>query len=550
MNQMRLLSLVVAITFFPTGTRARQAVDGSASVRGMVTDRATGQPIPGAPVRLSTLPRPLRSLPGGISIGSDVAFTDDRGQYTFPDVAPGGYTIRAEAAGFLLPSHEATASQPLDIGAEAEIVVDFALTRGAVISGRVFDEAGEPLSGAFVGTQRITYDRGYPYLDNFVPLVIGGGLGLGVTNERGEYSIGGHPPGEYKVVVETPGSDSIAPVDSAPIYYPGSSDPESGIPIGVANDLPVGGIDIVWRNVPMVPVQGRVVGLAEGAEGFGSLEVRIAPRGRRVNFSGRSAIDPEGRFSVLVPPNDEYELLVLGPSLVEGSREIPAVAGMASIYVDEEGLADVVVTMRPPTDIDGEFVWDPTTTPIDWREFPVRTELRLVGQRRSFGAVYEDDSFAIPNAPPIPQRLEVIVPDGVYLESASYGATDALRGNFNPADDPGATLRIRLGNQAGQVSGAVVGPDGEPARGTRVTLVPDADRRQRHDLFQTRIADVEGRFHFPTVAPGTYLVFGWSNLPDGAIEVEEFRLPYETRATRVVIDRLEAEEVEVRLIER
>jgi hypothetical protein len=52
------------------------------------------------------------------------------------------------------------------------------------------------------------------------------------------------------------------------------------------------------------------------------------------------------------------------------------------------------------------------------------------------------------------------------------------------------------------------------------------------------------------VVPGTYLVFGWTDIPEGAIESEEFRLPYEPRATRVTVDRLETEDVEVDLIER
>jgi hypothetical protein len=157
--------------------------------------------------------------------------------------------------------------------------------------------------------------------------------------------------------------------------------------------------------------------------------------------------------------------------------------------------------------------------------------------------------FRLENVRPVSQRLIVDgVPEGVYVESALFGSADALAGEFNPALNPNARLRIVLGNQPGRVGGTATSGN-DPAPGVVVTLVPDGARRGRLDLIQTATADGDARFAFETVAPGTYLLFGWSSNPGDAIENERYRLPYEPRAARVYVDRLGTAEVEVGVIE-
>jgi hypothetical protein len=56
-------------------------------------------------------------------------------------------------------------------------------------------------------------------------------------------------------------------------------------------------------------------------------------------------------------------------------------------------------------------------------------------------------------------------------------------------------------------------------------------------LFDSIRSDTAGGFRFDTVVPGAYLVFAWESIPDGAIENEPFRLPYEPRAERIYVDR-------------
>ncbi len=105
------------------------------SISGTVTNAANGKPIPGARVI---------AYQGQVLIAS--ALTDPNGQYSIPDLAPGGYTVIADAINFGFSAVGAM------ISASSETVVNFALTGiPALISGTVTDAVTtNPIAGASI----------------------------------------------------------------------------------------------------------------------------------------------------------------------------------------------------------------------------------------------------------------------------------------------------------------------------------------------------------------------------------------------------------------
>ena len=94
-----------------------------------------------------------------------VATTDDDGRYEFKEVKAGRYTINATKGSYISLSYGQT--RPLEAGTPLEIKdgqtverVDFSLPRGAVITGRIFDEFGEPLSDVIVAPMRYQFVQG------------------------------------------------------------------------------------------------------------------------------------------------------------------------------------------------------------------------------------------------------------------------------------------------------------------------------------------------------------------------------------------------------
>jgi hypothetical protein len=101
---------------------------GRASVRGRVTDAATGRPVPRAYVW--TFP------------GYYAATTDEKGAYVIDGLPPGAYQVRGDRSAFARPP-------PRDVtaGAGGAASADFVMTRTGLLPGG-FDAAGKPTVGA------------------------------------------------------------------------------------------------------------------------------------------------------------------------------------------------------------------------------------------------------------------------------------------------------------------------------------------------------------------------------------------------------------------
>ena len=84
---------------------------------------------------------------------------------------------------------------PIDLGdGQTAEKVNFQLSRGGVISGRIVDDGGEPVSGTQVAAMR------YQFIGGTRRLVPGGSEGgTDRTDDQGGFRLYGLPPGDYYV---------------------------------------------------------------------------------------------------------------------------------------------------------------------------------------------------------------------------------------------------------------------------------------------------------------------------------------------------------------
>src|SRR5262245_47085640 len=183
---------------------APQQAPSGATIEGVVVDWASVQPIAGAVVELRRTQAgpPLRlfsptgeliqgTLPTTFTTGSD-------GKFAFRDPAPGEYRLYATRIRGHVPT-EFGQRTPTGTGTPFTIsvgqrmsVVTLRMAPVSSISGRIVDEAGDPVPFAAVDVLKSGYQDGKKTL---IP-------GLGVrTDDRGEYRLFNLPPGEYYVAV-------------------------------------------------------------------------------------------------------------------------------------------------------------------------------------------------------------------------------------------------------------------------------------------------------------------------------------------------------------
>ena len=100
---------------------------------------------------------------------------------------------------------------------------------------------------------------------------------------------------------------------------------------------------------------------------------------------------------------------------------------------------------------------------------------------------------------------------------------------------PHAWLQVSVRSQ-GRVTGVVSDQKGNPAPGAKVVLVPDEARRGRNDAYFTETSDCRGQFTLATVPPGSYKLFAWEDIPQGAYQYPDFIRRYEDRGQSVSVN--------------
>jgi hypothetical protein len=192
---------------------------GTGVLKGQVLAAGTGTPVRRAQVR-------AMSMEGR---GGGVTNTDAEGRYEIRDLPAGRFSVTAQKGGFVMgqfgqrrPNEPGT---PIDLseGQTAE-KVNFVLSRGGVIAGRVVDDGGEGVSGTQVAAMR------YQFIGGSRRLVPGGSEGgTDRTDDQGNFRLFGLPPGDYYVSATNRNNSMMMPnmnsteVDGyAPTYYPGT----------------------------------------------------------------------------------------------------------------------------------------------------------------------------------------------------------------------------------------------------------------------------------------------------------------------------------------
>jgi hypothetical protein len=502
--------------------------------------------------------------PGGDPRAS-AAVTTEAGRFIIRGVAPGKYRLKVTRTGYV----DSDVSLTLEDDQRVRNVV-VALNPAGAISGRIFDEFGEPVIGAEVRALKYVYQHG-----GRIPVP----MQSAITDDRGEYRLFWLPPGPYFVSAigaNTPDAfttlvlndargdffstfqqflpafyaDPIGPIPQprtaaqdaelyVPVYFRAARNPRAASVIEVRPGTTASGIDITVERVQKHRIRGTVVDARTG----------VALR----NFQAQRADDPpsyaEDQLLLLasnnfpIPaypqPTGEFEMrdVVSGKYLL--LAESGDMSGRVAVEVRDADLENVVVPVMPEFNITGHIKVEGQKEPKDERalaklEVSLRRDPYIpgLGIRRDTPA--SDGSFTLKNIPAGDYRvLLAFLPDGYYVESIRFQDGDVLNDGLHIERQSDGDIEIVVGTSPSSLNGTVRDEKRQPIPNARVVLVPD--RRNRIDLFKTTRTDESGEFHFESVPPGDYKLFAWEDIDDGAWLDPDVIEIYESRGTAVAV---------------
>jgi hypothetical protein len=256
--------------------------DQLAAIAGTVLSANTGEPLKKAHVDLS------RNGPEGDDPNKQPfsATTDVAGHFSIDKIPAGSYSLEVSRANYL-PSHYGQ-DKPDKPGATLSLAAGqkitdllFRLNRMGIITGRVRDEDGDPLRGAFVVSMVHRTVAGKPKIEQSAS---------GRTNDLGEYRIVDLMPGRYSIVATPAGVRSAGRSygqreEYVPVYYSGTTDSERASTLEVKSGDELTGIDFVFTPKPPThtyKVRGHVLStLTEFPEA--NIMVLLFPRGKEAS---------------------------------------------------------------------------------------------------------------------------------------------------------------------------------------------------------------------------------------------------------------------------
>ncbi len=558
----RALALVlVAVGATLTGYASQAEIPKGPNVlAGRVVEITTEAPVAGAVVTL-TSPSPNIRAPQRPPVRNVMTSAD--GSFVFRDLPAGKYTITTTAFGYYRTDYPAHGVDLAD--SPQPTVLTLRAWRYASISGRVFDERGEPVIGVPVHALKQLSIGG--------TLVLRNEAAAAQTDDRGIFQIPNLTPGQYVVAVlatsmSVPASladrisaapnpravfdvtSSLLPggagrsasdglrldefvlqrVGPAPVLspegrvltfantlHPGTHDLAAATIITLGSGEPRTGIDVPLTFAPGV----RVSGVLTGPSGpLANVAIRLVPP----STSDSNSYEPFGIASAVTDANGRFLFLAVSPgqyiaraSMVASDSNETSGTSLSidqPVNVTDNGLTDLQLVLKTGPTVRGRLEFRAAPGTAASAKDAVRLNLRPVEAtiwRTLPGTVTPDGAFEITSTG-----------SGLYemygASAAGWRVIGVTRGGQSLDDyvidvptDGISGLVVTLSNATQRLSGTVTSAPNAPDPDALVFVFPADTVRWREGIFQSRRmgymrASSTGAFETAFLAPGEYYV--------------------------------------------
>jgi hypothetical protein len=430
--------------------------------------------------------------------------------------------------------------------------IELKLTPQAIITGRVLDEDGDPLSRVSIQVLRRRFMAGKQQL-----MPSGGNQ----TNDTGEFRIADLAPGRYFLSAtyhrmmfnEAPARNAAGKPEEEYVttYYPGTTDQSGAGPLDVQAGQELPGVDIRMKKARVFRIRGKIV--AAPGQSFRDLRLMVLPTTSTAMFGfmgGPNAlIKEDGSFEMGGVQPGSYHLSV---APMQGMQ---TVMGKTPVEVGRGDVEGVTVVLGSGLNLTGSIRIDAPKDELDQFQSQggkltfetVRVQIAPtegLAFNMPHSTTKDDGTFSIENVSQDRYRINAFnLPSGTWLKSIRAGdqevqdtGLDLSAGNVGP-------IQITLGLGGSQVDGVVQDAQQHPAPGSMVTLLRDPVIAERFDLNRVTTTDQNGRFSLKGIPDGEYKVYAWEDIEPGAYTDPEFLKPHEGKATKLSLKNKSQEQV-------
>jgi len=538
-------SLVVVLLFCATELQAQTPppisttkIDPTAetcTLSGMVVGKADGAPLKGATVHL------WAEGVGRESEHTIAAKSGADGRFLLKNVPAGKYHLKVSRNGY--SDVEYGQHKPSDPGAIVNLQPGqnmsdllFKMSRAGVISGRIFDEDGEPMANLMVDALKYSYRDGRQELTPVTEAQ---------SNDLGEFRLFGLAPGRYYVSAEQMGWDHMVGEKEfsgagnanekgyARVYYPSALEPDKASPLTVKEGEEIPSIDFLMKEIQVYRIRGKVTNLVSKHATRG-MQVLVLPRKQQTNsfgFSTNNAVKADGSFELPEVAPGEYTVLAM---VFDEDKMYSTQQDLDVISSDVDGL---VLSVNTGVTIPGRINWEgKPSVGTDEGLVSLRSTVQTrfsIGRRQA--RIEEGWQFTLKEVPDGTFRVHVSgLSEDCYIKEVRFGET-VLPDVELRVRGGSANLEITVSSRGARVQGQVLSQDDLPVVGAWVVVIPDEEKRKFLRLYKSGLTDQYGHFEIRGLAPGKYKVFSWESVDEQAWEDAAFLKEYEDKGKEIEV---------------
>ena len=501
--------LLILCTPLYTQSQTEPAKKGAtSSVGGNVTIKSKGAP--GIIVILRS------ADPGGLQTPSYRGTTDQDGNYRITNVPPGTYQVVPVAPAFVISGQWPGGPEGKSlIITEGETVddVDFAMTRGGVITGRVTDSEGRPLIEKQISLVPAEQNnqRGSVYRFAQRPIQ---------TDDRGIYRIFGVPAGSYKVAVGQSEDGFFGRGRSRykQTFHPDVTEASKATVIDVSEGSEATNVDITvtaGRRPDMFAVSGRMV---DGDTGqplpnvMLGLQMIAEERNSTITSSGWAS-NRQGEFKLEHLSPGKYAIFI------EPQANSELRADAVPFELNDRDVTDLLIKLSRGSSVSGVIVLEGSDDKSALKKLSqaqLHTYVQKEGPGSSFGhsvTINRDCSFrvggleaGIANFSLFSDRGPLT---GFKIARVERDGVSQLRGLELKDREQVTGVRLVVHYGSGAVRGIVKVENGELPPSPRVSVwltIPGQDVTNPQRTFLPSQVDSRGHFLVEGLAAGTYEV--------------------------------------------